>query len=124
MDAWPTFVTIPVPICESALQPPDSYKPTMSPVAKCTSDVGLSELLHISHVKTLQIFTQIFGLTGSEAVARQGQEAEVLSRLKDDDCATVQARGLTSYVQLEQANTFILKILERDVLLPNPTCAE
>lgn len=45
----------------------------------------------------------------------------MLSWLEDDDCATIQACGLTSYMQLQQANAFILKILERDVLLPYPT---
>lgn len=48
----------------------------------------------------------------------------MLSWLEDDDCATIQACGLTSYMQLQQANAFILKILERDVLLPYPTGTE
>lgn len=44
--------------------------------------------------------------------------------LEDDDCTTVQACGLTSYVQLQEANSFILKILKRHILLPNPTDTE
>lgn len=44
----------------------------------------------------------------------------MLPRLEDDYRATVQARGLTPDLQFQQANSFILKILERDVLLPYP----
>lgn len=121
-EAWPTFVTMPVPTCESALQPPDSYKPTMSPVAR---RIEISHThTHTRHVRTLKVLMQVFHLTGSEAVAGQSGEPQVLPRLKDDNCSAVQASGLTSYVQLQQANSFVLEVFQRDVLLPNPTRTE
>lgn len=45
----------------------------------------------------------------------------MFSWLKDEDGAAVQACRLTSNVQLQQANAFILKVFDRDVLLPYPT---
>lgn len=64
---------------------------------------------------------QLFNLTRSKAVAWQRWETKMLSWLEDNDCATIQSCGLTSYMQLQQANSFILKIFEGSALLPNST---
>lgn len=45
----------------------------------------------------------------------------MLPWLKDDYCSSVEASGLTSNMQFQQANSFILKVFQRDALLPNPT---
>lgn len=62
-----------------------------------------------------------FRLTGSKTVAGQGREAKMFPWFEDQDRAAVQASGLTSNMQLQQANAFILKVFERHVLLPQPT---